>query len=192
MNLLYFSLGWVAIIYFFNSAIAKRLKVIDFKIALLYISTVVLSGTFGEVFINSIYNFLFNVPLWEYKLFPIHNAYTSYYSMFIWSMYGFYLYLLHDNLKSNNYPVRTLAIIVSIEAIILEFLFNLSHLFIFKDYIFYYLPSDIWHLTSLQAIPFYFLAGFVIIKSIKRFKADPWFFIPMNILLVFTLVFLVS
>jgi hypothetical protein len=192
MNLLYFSLGWVAIIYFFNSAIAKRLKVIDFKIALLYISTVVLSGTFGEVFINSIYNFLFNVPLWEYKLFPIHNAYTSYYSMFIWSMYGFYLYLLHDNLKSNNYPVRTLAVIVSIEAIILEFLFNLSHLFIFKDYIFYYLPSDIWHLTSLQAIPFYFLAGFVIIKSIKRFKADPWFFIPMNILLVFTLVFLAS
>jgi hypothetical protein len=132
------------------------------------------------------------VPLWEYKLFPIHNAYTSYYSIFIWSTYGFYLYLLHDNLKSNNYPVRTLAVIVSIEAIILEFLFNLSHLFIFKDYIFYYLPSDIWHLTSIQAIPFYFLAGFVIIKSIKRFKADPWFFIPMNILLVFTLVFLAS
>ena len=180
-----------SIIYLFNSALAKKFKKVDPKIALLYVSSVAIIGVFGEVFVDSFYNLIFKTPLWQYQILPIHNSYTSYYSVVIWGMYGFYLYLLHDHLSGYNIQKsRTLALIVSIEAIVLEILFNFSHLAIFKRYIFYYTPGDLWHLTSLLAIPFYFLAGLAIVKSIKRFKADPSFFIVMNALLVLTLVFL--
>lgn len=98
--------------------------------------------------------------------------------------------LLHDNLNSRNiHSSWFLAAIISVEAIGLEFLFNLSFLLIFGGYIFFYLPSGLWHLTAFQAIPFYFIAGFVIVKAIQGFKSDPWLCIFMNMILVSVLVF---
>ena len=146
---------------------------------------------FGEVFSDNLYAAAFGKPLWLYHVPSIHHGYTSYYSVFLWGLYGFYLYLFHDTLHGwNIHSTRKLALIVSLEAIVLEILYNSSHLLVFGDYIFYYLPSDLWHLTSIQAIPFYFLAGAAIVKTIKRFKADPLFFILMNALLVVVLVLL--
>jgi len=105
-------------------------------------------------------------------------------------MYGFYLYLLHDSLHGWNIrSSRKLATIIAIEAIVLEFLLNGSFLLLFGDYFFYYLPGDLWHLTTIQAIPFYFLAGVVITKTVKHFKIFPLFFIAMNTLLIFIFVF---
>lgn len=191
MSLVYFSLAWTAVVYAFNCILARKFKAVSWNIALLYISSVALIGVFGEIFSDSLYNSVVGHALWEYRVLPIHAGYTSYYSIFIWGLYGFYLYLLHDSLSSLRiHSARKLAAIVSIEAIVLEFLFNISHLFIFGEYIFYYLPSDLWHFTSIQAIPFYFLAGIVIVKAMKRFKAEPLFFMVMNGLLVFVVVWL--
>jgi hypothetical protein len=151
---------------------------------------VAMVGVFGEVLLDSLYTAVFGTPLWQYRVLPIHNAYTSYYSLVIWGMYGFYLYLLHDSLNGRFADsVGLLAVFISVEAIALELLLNLSHLIIFKQYIFYYLPSGLWHLSAFQVIPFYFIAGIVIAKSISGFKSNPWFFTSVNLILVSVLVF---
>lgn len=191
LQLAYFSIAWFLIIYLFNSVLAKRLKPIQLPEALLYMSTVAMVGVFGEVLVDSLYNHFVGVPLWQYHILPIHYAYTSYYSIVIWSLYGFYLYLLHDHLGTYRiHSTKVLAGIISLEAIVLEILFNTSHLLLYHQYIFYYLPHDLWHVTSLQAIPFYFIAGVVITKSIRAFKSSPIFFTMVNIILVTVLVFL--
>ncbi|MDB5238401.1 MAG: hypothetical protein JWM46_671 [Candidatus Kaiserbacteria bacterium] len=192
LSLFYFSLVWLAAIYLFNCALVRKFKVIHIETALLYISSVMLLGVFGEVLIDSLYKAVFKIPLWEYHLLPIHNAFTSYYSLFIWGMYGFHLYLLHHSLNGRIRTGWGLAAIVTAEAIVLEVLFNLTSLAVFHQYIFYYLPNDLWHITSVQVMPVYFLAGFLVVRLTRSAKVDPWFFTLTNAVLVFVLVFLTS
>jgi hypothetical protein len=158
---------------------------VEVKTLLVYMTSVALIGVYGEIFCGSLYYLLFKTPLWEYRVLPIHHAYTSLYSIVIWGMYGFHLYLLHDTLNTKCFiSPNVLILLFSVEAIILEVFLNISSLVIFKEYVFYYFPNDLWHLTSIQALPAYFLAGVVIVKTLKRFKADPKFFIIMNICLL--------
>ena len=191
MGITLFSIAWVGIFYAFNSAIAKSLVRIEIKTALLYISAVVFFGVFAEVLIDSLYAMVFGAPLWEYHLLPIHNAYTSYYSLVIWSLYGFYLYLMHQNLdtKFGLRSRRAMAAVVAIEALIIETLFNLTFILFFHQYIFYYLPSDLWHLTSVQAIPIYFLAGIIIVSYVRATTNKPLLFSAVNVTAVAVLVF---
>jgi hypothetical protein len=189
LPLVYFSFVWIGVIYLFNCIVAKKYKKIDIKIALLYVTSVILVGVFGEVLVDTLYTAAFGSPLWQYRLLPIHNAHTSYYSLVIWGMYGFYLYLLHDSLSVRLHSHRMLAVLISLEAIVLELLLNFSHFLIFHQYIFYYFPAGLWHLSAFQAIPFYFIAGLVIVKSVHGFKSNPWFFSLMNIILVSVLMF---
>ncbi len=191
MQLVLFTGAWVLIVYAFHSLVARQFKRVDPLDAGVYVTTLALFGVFGEVFGNSLYAFLFGSPLWLYHFTPIHGGYTSLYSIVIWGLYGFYLYLMHDNLEKYEYRTRTLAAIIAVEAIVLELLMNTSFMLVFGGYFFYYLPNDLWHLTSLQAMPLYFLAGVAIIKTLRRFKKDPKFFIIMNAILVFVLTILV-
>lgn len=189
LELLCFSAVWVAVIYAFNCLLAGRLKEIRLDQMLMYVTSVAVVGVFGEVAVGSIYRALFGAPLWEYHVLPIHHAFTSLYSPVIWGMYGFYLYLLHDHLnKTGQRSTKKLASLIAVEGIALEVLFNISALIFFKQYVFYYLPPDLWHVSSLQAIPFYFLAGVVIVKYTRSFKGDPWFFTIANMLLICVLV----
>lgn len=185
-----FAVSWTLFAYFFNSILSKRFIKVRLVDALVYISAVTLAGVFGEVFIDTIYTFVFSEPLWIYHLWGVHNSYTSYFSIFIWGFYGFHLYLFHTFLEARRISSELiLASIISLEALLLEILFNVTFFVFFGFYIFYYLPNDLWHITSLQAIPFYFAAGFVITKTVKRFKRDPIFFAIMSYLLVGTFVF---
>lgn len=193
MSLFLFSLGWVAILYIFNSVIALKFKQINIATLSVYVSSVALIGMCGEIFLGNVYYLIFETPLWEYRILPIHDAYTSLYSVVIWGMYGFHLYLLHDTFDGKRFiSERTLILLFSIEAIILEILLNLSSLVVFNEYVFYYFPTDLWHLTSVQAIPLYFLGGIVIAKTLKRFKTDPKFFILMNACLLVVIAVLSS
>ncbi len=191
IQLIVFTVCCVIAIYLFNAFLSHRFKKIDYRYAALYVATVALLGVFGEVLIDSLFKLITDRPLWEYHLLPIHRGYTSYYSLAIWGMYGFYLYIFHDFLKGRRAKLskRYITLIVAVEAILLEIAVNILFLAFFGDYIFYYLPSDAWHLTSIQAIPFYFVLSVVIAKCIKRFRKDPAFFIAMNVSLVAVLVF---
>ncbi len=90
-------------------------------------------GMYSEISIDTIYNFVIGKPLWEYHLAPIHNSYTSVYSLFIWGLYGFHLSLFHDFLvrKWKAIKIIHLAFIMSFEAVFLEIIFNGSFLLLF-------------------------------------------------------------
>ena len=187
-----FTAFWLIILYLFNSLLAGGMKRIEPKQALLYASTVAMIGVFGEIFLDSTYSFFVGVPLWHYNILPIQHGYTSTYAAVIWAAYGFHLYMLHGTLDSKWSIAKTkhLALIFSLEALLIEALLTLSSLFWFGKLMYYYSPGDLWHVSSFQNIPFYFICGVVIIKSLKRFKKDPIFYTVMSLFLTFVLIIL--
>lgn len=186
-----FALMWLGIVYLVNAAIAREFKRIEWRQAFLYFTTVGMIGVFGEIFLDSVYNHFVGNPLWHYNILPIHNGYTSAYAPIIWGIYGFHLYLLHGTLKSRWSLTRTrhLALILSLEALLLEALLTLSAVPILGQLMYYYYPSDLWHVTSIQNIPFYFICGAVIAKVIRRFRVAPLFFAGLSLTLTAIVVF---
>lgn len=185
-----FSLTWVVVIYSFHSIRAGSFLKLKPARIFHYITTLILLGVFGEVLLDSIYSLFFGQTLWQYHLYPIHNGYTSYYSVFLWGLYGFYLYLSQQGYAkkatTRNY---FLVLVIAVEAIILEFILNLSHVWLFGGYIFYYLPNDLWHLTTIQVIPFYFVAALFTLNLLEATKRRPLFCGLVNLVLVSVLIF---
>lgn len=189
---IWFALVWATLLYALNSVIAGELKKIELKQMILYIISVAMIGVFGEIFLDTFYSAVVGHPLWRYNILPFHNGYTSYYALVAWGLYGFHLYLLHGSLASRWSITKTrhLALIFCLEALLLEALLTLSARLVFGKYLYYYLPGDLWHISSLQNIPFYFICGVVILKTLKRFRTDPLFFTAMSSTLTFVLLFL--
>lgn len=161
ITLCLFSLGGIAVVYLLNYAIARRYIVVHPKSAITYILTMASLGVLGEIIFDTTYRFVFGQALWMYRIFPIHNAYTSIYSLILWGCVGFHLYLFHDTLERRGITsLHTRAWLFCLEAIIFEALANLSSLAVFGRYLFYYFPDNLWHITALQAIPLYLLAGY--------------------------------
>ncbi len=174
LKLLVFSLVWCVVIYSFNSLIAKKFIKIQLRPLITYILTMASLGLFGEIMYGIIYEAIFGSPLWQYHVLPIHNAYTSVYSLYLWGMVGVHLYLLHTTLKTRSITsTHKLAFIFCIEAIVLEALVNLSFLAVFGGFIYYYLPNDLWHITSLQTLPLYLLAGYIAVTAMTLASKTP-------------------
>ncbi len=192
LKLTLFAIFWFAAAYGFNCILARKFKKIDLKYAALYITSLGMLGVFGEVLVGQLYNFLFDKPLWLYHVLPIHSGYTSSYAPVIWGGLGFHLYLLHGTLSARKRrSLNQLALFFAGETLIVEILGNYTYKVAFHDYIFYYFPNDLWHLTSIQTLPFYLAAGFVTIFTISKLKTDPIFFSCMALGLASVLVFLV-
>ena len=188
-ELLLFSTIWCFAIYAFNSLLARQWIQLKPRQMLTYIFTMMSLGLFGEVVYGLLYNHFLGMPLWQYHLLPIHDAYTSIYSMYLWGMVGFHLYLLHGTLEARGISnTHKLAAIFCIEAIILEALVNITYMAIFDDYIYYYLPGDLWHITSLQTLPLYLLAGYITAVSLKLAKKTPRYAFVGNLSVVFFIV----
>ena len=191
-ELIYFSLAWVVSVYLFNSALAREFKTVKLKPLLLYVSTVAMIGTFGEVFWDGLYEKVFGMPLWQYYILPLHNGHTSYFAAILWGFYGFHLYLLYDTInKRFKWAVKYLPLIFSLEALIIEALVSITFKLVFHKWLYYYLPNGLWHVSAFQNFPLYFMAGYVILGTIKRFRNNAWFFILMNCALMSVLIFLV-
>lgn len=191
VSLLVFACLWAVILYGLNSAIARKWKRIVPKDALVYFFGVALIGLFGEIFLDTVYNHVFGHPLWRYNILPIHHAYTSSYAIVVWGLYGFHLYLLHNTLHARSITkTLQLALIFCVEALILEAALTISAKYLLGDFMYYYYPSDLWHVSSFQNIPFYFICGIVIIKTMQRFKAAPLYFSAMSMSLLFVIAFL--
>lgn len=187
-----FALAILLIIYSLNSAIAGKFKRVNPKQALLYVTTVAMIGIFGEIFLDSAYNFFVGHPLWYYRILPIQGGYTSAFAVVTWGLYGLHLYLLHGSLADrwSISKTRHLALIFSLEALVFEALLTIGARLYLGRYMYYYLPGDLWHVSSFQNIPFYFICGVVILKSLKRFRLDPVFYSGMAIFLTSVVVFL--
>lgn len=184
--LLFFALALTLTVYLLNSLVAKKFKSINPKEAFLYITTVAMLGVIAEVVIGNLYFTLFGSPLWNYTVLPLHDAYTSLYAPFLWGIYGFQIYLIHDTFESKG--ITSLAFLIPficIEAILFEAIVNLSFLVIFEQFLYYYYPSDLFHLTSVQTLPFYLLAGFVITGVLNYMRKRKRIAILLNIIVTF-------
>lgn len=180
-ELLLFALSWLGLVYLINSLIARKWKKIEPATALLYFVSMATMGIVGEVAVNSIYNFLFNSPLWTYDIYAIHHNYTSQYAAILWGVYGFHLYLFHGTYKNwGKKSIHRLAVVFAFESILVELLVNTSFLIIFGHYLFYYWPDNMLHLSAIQALPFYWLCGYIVFTVFKNFEQNPKFFILLS------------
>lgn len=134
-------------------------------------------GVVGEIFADSIYNALFGTPLWRYNFLPINHAYTSKYAPILWGTFGLFLYLVHHKYERwTPSQLTRLSAVFAFEALAIEAAADLISKPILGDYIFYYYPNGLWHISAFQNFPFYFLCGSLIIQTIHWFKAQPYYF----------------
>jgi hypothetical protein len=182
MVLILFSVAWLGIVYLINRLIAGRPLKTKKSTAALYAISIAAAGLLGETCLDTLYNALVGHPLWRYQLFPIHYGYTSVYSIYLWGSLGLYIYWLHNTLD-RKYKINlvTKYLIFGFDAILFELGVNGSYKLIFHKYLFYYLPADLWHLSSLQALPLYFIAGYIVIDVIAHEKAHPRFALASSV-----------
>ncbi|MFZ1258815.1 MAG: hypothetical protein WAQ25_05105 [Candidatus Saccharimonas sp.] len=173
------------VVYVLDSWYAKQWLTVERK-TISYIAAALLIGIFGEVFTETIYNFLVHQPLWHYQFLPVHQSYTSLYSVILWAMYGVHLYWARVAIDTRYGRISKwkLATVFAIESLILETFLNLVWLGAFGYLIYFYTPTDLWHVTTIQNIPCYFAASWAIIGTVKRFNKDPLFFLIMALLLL--------
>ena len=75
--------------------------------------------------------------------------------------------------KRSTTSVVARSSIFCLDAILFELGVNGSYKLLFHKYLFYYLPSDLWHLTSVQTLPLYLLAGFITVEVLEHEKSHP-------------------
>lgn len=179
-----------AVVYLLDSLYATRWLTVS-KRAISYVSAAVLIGVFGEVFVEAIYNALFGQPLWHYQFLPVHNTFTSQFSVVLWAMYGLHLYWVKETLdeKYGELTKWKLATIFAFESLLLETFANLVWLVAFGYLIYFYTPNDLWHVTTLVNIPCYFAAAWAMIGTTRRFERDPLFYAAMSTLIVAVFLF---
>lgn len=156
---------------------------------------VFLLAIFCEATINPIYEYYFNEKLWHYRFWPLHDGNISALSVLVWTSYGVHLYFLNQTLDSWFSAGVTLnlfkAMIIGVEAPLLwEVLGNGYFLLVLNDYYAYYLPGDVFHLTSLRVIPVYIFCiylGLLAYERLQIYANNTWLSMA---LFAFGLVFL--
>lgn len=152
-----------------------RLRLVASEAALLAV-LVFLLAVLCEAGVNPLYEALFGHKLWEYRLLPLHDRNVSALGAIVWMSYGLHLYFLDQTLDRRIAagPRRNLykAAFIGVEApLVWEVLGNSYFLLTVGDYYAYYLPGDVFHLTSLQVVPVYVLciyAGLQVHARIRR------------------------
>ncbi len=131
-----------------------------------------------ESLVNPIYESLFGHKLWEYRVLPLHDANVSALGAALWTAYGMHLYFtlqslrrrLPDKLKGRSGR----ALVIGFEApLFAEVTGNLIFLAIAGQYYAYYLPGDLLHLTSWQAIPVYAACVYFGLHVLDRIEQLP-------------------
>ncbi|TRX00886.1 hypothetical protein [Candidatus Methylobacter oryzae] len=191
-NLILFFLYLVAVVYFLGLALTGKSTPTNIKDAYMYAGTLAMIGIISEVAINSFYRTVFDSPLWLYQVAPIHGGDTSVFAFFQWPLFGYHLYFVRKKIQSYRfkYEAAVFAFAVSVDALLLETFANISSAISLNTFIFYYLPGDLGHFTSLRVYPFYLLGGAILNETFKRFKTDPLFFGNLGFVIAFIFVFL--
>ena len=158
----------------------------------MYSGTLALIGCISEVAINSFCRTAFHSPLWIYQVTPIHHGDTSIFAFFQWSLYGYHLYFVQKKIQSLKvkHEAYIFTFVISVEALLLEIFVNISSNFFLNTFIFYYIPEDMGHLTTVFVFPVYVLGGAILVETFKRFSQDPIFFGTLSFSIAFIFVFL--
>ncbi len=192
INLIVFFLYLVTVIYLANFALINSSTEIRIKEVYMYSGTLTLIGCISEVAVNSFCRAAFDSPLWIYQVTPIHYGDTSIFAFFQWSLYGYHLYFVHKKIQSFQVKRKDyiFVFLLSVEALLLEIFTNISSNFFLNTYIFYYIPGDMGHFTSVFVLPVYLLGGAILTGIFKRFLKEPMFFGNLSFSIAFIFVFL--
>lgn len=158
----------------------------------MYSGTLALIGCISEVAVNSFCRAAFDSSLWIYLVTPVHQGDTSIFAFFQWSLYGYHLYFVQKKIQSLKvkHEEYIFALVISVEALLLEIFVNISSTFFLNTFIFYYIPGDMGHMTTVFVFPVYILGGAILIETFKRFLKDPVFFGNLSYSIALIFVFL--
>lgn len=129
-----------------------------------------------EVYLGKLYFLVFGEPLWQYRVWPIHDGYTSVLNFIIWPVYGYYVYFMHQVLHSHRLVIRPAwlkGVMSGIDGPLLEVLANGFFLLFYGTFYFYYLPDDMRHYTSLQVVPLYMVMGVILTLLLEYLLEKP-------------------
>ncbi|MDH5572628.1 MAG: hypothetical protein OEY89_12755 [Gammaproteobacteria bacterium] len=162
--------------YLVNRKLARPVFTVDLYLALLYATTVFLLAITAEVIVNTIYHYFVGEKLWVYHVMPVYHQDVSLLAPLLWSAYGIHLYFVEQTyqyrlprlMKHKNAS----ALLHGLDApLIFETSGNLIFLLIAGSYYAYYIPGDLFHLTSVRVIPLYMLCiflGLVILRWLEN------------------------
>ncbi len=156
---------FVSISYFINRRLSGDSFRVDAYLLAIYAVTVFCMAIIFEVIINNLYHYFIGANLWEYHVMPIYGRDVSLLSPLLWSAYGIHLYFIEQTyIKRLPQILRNRkgrALLYGLDApFVFEVSGNLIFLLLIGKYYAYYLPGDVFHLTSVRAIPIYMFCIF--------------------------------
>lgn len=134
--------------------------------AALYMSFMAMFGPMGEILVGTLYQAVFGHALWQYEVYPIHHGYTSLYAPFIWAICGLQMWLMAPLMAQIKDSVRRYTV-MAIDILAIEIMINALFLLSIGQMIFYYTPGELGHFSSLQTLPFYFVASLVAVYALR-------------------------
>ena len=164
------------VFYLLGSLLVRRWIRIELYSLLLSMAVAFLVAIVCEVFLGKLYYLLVGEPLWQYRVWPIHDGYTSVLNFIIWPVYGYYVYFLHQVLHARRIVIRPAwlkGVASGIDGPLLEILANGFFLLFYGTFYFYYLPGDLRHFTSVQVVPLYMVMGVILSLLLDYLLSKP-------------------
>ena len=162
--------------YLLGSLLVRRWIRIELYSLALSMAVAFLVAIVCEVYLGKLYYLLMGKPLWQYRVWPIHDGYTSVLNFIIWPVYGYYVYFLHQVLHTRRVVIRPAwlkGVASGIDGPLLEILANGFFLLFYGTFYFYYLPGDLRHFTSVQVVPLYMVMGVILSLLLDYLLAKP-------------------
>jgi hypothetical protein len=162
--------------YLLGSLLARHwIRVDGYQLAL-SMAVAFLVAIVCEVYLGKLYYLVTGKPLWQYRVWPIHDGYTSALNFIVWPVYGYYIYFLREVLQAHRINIRPnwlKGIASGIDGPMLEILANGFFLLFYGTFYFYYLPGDLRHFTSMQVIPLYMVMGILLTLLLDKLQERP-------------------
>ncbi|MCW9023842.1 MAG: hypothetical protein OQK73_04095 [Gammaproteobacteria bacterium] len=160
------ALIFILVSYLVNKRLTANTLNLDKYLITLYATTVFLLAVICEVGVNTIYTGFIGEQLWQYHIMPRHGGDISLMAPLLWSAYGVHLYFVEQTyglrLPAFLKRYKATALLHGFDApLIFEVSGNLIFLALLGQYYAYYLPGDLFHLTSLRVIPIYIVCIFI-------------------------------
>jgi hypothetical protein len=166
----------IALFYLLGSLLTRQWIRIDVYPLLLSMAVAFLVAVVCEVYLGKLYFLVTGERLWQYRVWPVHDGYTSMLNFIIWPVYGYYLYFFHRVLQQNAITIRPQwlkGLLSGIDGPLLEILANGFFLLFYGTFYFYYLPGDMRHYTSVQVVPLYMVMGVILTVLLDALLSRP-------------------
>ncbi len=163
---------FMPVLYAGCSALAGRWLRPRVDTMVLYVGTTLCCAVWAEIAADELFVLLLGRPGWVYHVWPVHHGYTSGVGLVMWPMYGFFVCLLHEAIHVSprlaflDGDVQR-AVLVALDAMVLEVAANAFTLLGFGSYFFHYHAGDLVHFTTWEIFVPYVVAGALGLQLLK-------------------------